>query len=75
MGVLVGCAYALRTPGRLFTGPVSPRMREVAELRGFELAAAGLLNLGVATSPALKVINASVANLSAAKLPRSAQEK
>jgi NADH-quinone oxidoreductase subunit M len=79
LGVLVGAAYALRTLGRLFTGPVSPRMREVADLRGFELAAAGLLSfgviaLGVAPSPALHLIEASVANLSAAKLPRLAPE-
>jgi len=80
LGVLVSTAYALRTLGRLFTGPVSPRMREVADLRGIELAAAGLLSfgvvaLGVAPSPALNLVEASAAHLSAAKLPRDTQEK
>ena len=79
LGVLVSAAYALRTLGRLFTGPVSPRMREVADLRGTELAAVGLLSfgvvaLGVAPSPALHLIGAAVAQLSAAAIPANAAE-
>jgi NADH:ubiquinone oxidoreductase subunit 4 (subunit M) len=51
-------------------------MREVADLHGMELAAVGLLSvavvaLGVLPSPALQLINASVANLSAAMPVRS----
>ena len=72
LGVLVGCAYALRTLGRLFTGPVSPRMRAVADLRGIELAAAGLLScgvlaLGVAPAPVLALLQASAAQLAASQ--------
>jgi len=71
-GVLVSAAYALRTLGWLFTGMASPRLRGVADLRGVELAAAGLLGfgviaLGLAPAPALNVIQASVANLLAAQ--------
>jgi len=80
LGVLVSAAYALRTLGRLFTGPVSPRMRDVADLRGIELAAAGLLSFGIIAlglypAPALRMIDASVANLIAAKTPANLWEK
>jgi NADH-quinone oxidoreductase subunit M len=80
LGVLVSAAYALRTLGRLFTGPVSARMRDVADLRGLELAAAGLLSvgvvfLGVFPGPALKLVGASVAHLSAAQAPQATTEK
>lgn len=78
-GVLVSAVYAMRTLGRLFTGPVSPRMKEVADLHGFELAAVGLLSfgviaLGLAPSPALNLLDASVANLCAPKPQKSALE-
>ena len=80
LGVLISAAYAVRTIGRLFTGPVSPRMRDIADLKGIELAAASLLSfgvlaLGLAPSPALKLIDASVVNLSAAKPHQNSQEK
>ena len=70
IGILISGAYALRTIGRLFTGPVSPRMSDVADLRGLELAAVGLLSMGVVALgimpfPVLKMIDASVVNLSA----------
>ncbi len=80
VGILVSGAYAMRTIGRLFTGPLSPQMRDVADLHGMELAAVGLLSfgivaLGLAPSPALKLIDASVANLSAAKLAHDSTGK
>ena len=46
MGVLISAAYAVRTVGRLFTGPVRPQMRSVPDLRGSELIAAGVLTAG-----------------------------
>ncbi len=69
LGILISGAYALRTIGRLFTGPISPRMNQVADLHGLELAAVGLLSIGVVMlglmpSPLLKLIDASVVNLS-----------
>jgi NADH-quinone oxidoreductase subunit M len=76
-GVLLSAAYALRTLGRLFTGPVSANMHDLADLGGLELAAAGLLGfgvvaLGVAPAPVLNLIEASVLKLSTAQLPQHA---
>lgn len=80
IGILVSTAYALRTIGRLFTGPPSHRMNEVPDLHGMELAAVGLLSLGViglglVPLPALKLIDATVANLSMAMPAHNLQEK
>jgi len=80
LGVLVSAVYALRTLSCLFTGPVSPRMRDVADLRGIELAAAGLLSFGVIAlglypAPSLRLIDASVANLIAPKTHANEWEK
>jgi len=79
LGVLVSAVYALRTLGRLFTGPASRHLGHVADLRGIELAAAGLLGfavtaLGLYPSPALHMIDASVANLVAPKPPANPLE-
>lgn len=41
--VLVSAAYAIRTIGMLFTGPVRPQMQQVEDLRSTELVAAGVL--------------------------------
>jgi len=70
VGVLISAAYAVRTMGRLFTGPVRPGMRDVQDLRPVEMAAAGLLSvgivgLGVSPGPLLAIVSASVARLSA----------
>ncbi len=69
VGMLISAAYAVRTIGRLFTGPVRPRMRDVADLRAPEMAAAGVLavgivGFGVAPGPLLGLMSASVARLS-----------
>ena len=71
VGVLISAAYAIRTVGRLFTGPVRPRMRDVEDLRPTELVAAsaltlGIIGLGVFPQYAVRLTAASVANLSAA---------
>ncbi len=69
VGVLISAAYAIRTIGRLFTGPVRAQMREVEDLRPTELVAAGVLSfgivaLGVFPQYAVQLMAASVANLS-----------
>jgi NADH-quinone oxidoreductase subunit M len=46
LGVIVSAAYAVRTVGRLCTGPVSARMRDVADLDRAEMIAAGVLAAG-----------------------------
>jgi NADH-quinone oxidoreductase subunit M len=47
MGILISAAYAMRTIGMLFTGPVKPQMRDIQDLRTPELLAAGLLVSGI----------------------------
>jgi NADH-quinone oxidoreductase subunit M len=68
LGVLVGAAYAFRTIGRLFTGPVEERMKSVPDLTRGEMAAAGALALGIVAlglfpAPALALMGASVARV------------
>lgn len=70
VGVLISAAYAVRTVGSLFTGPVRPHMRQVADLRGSEMLAAsvltaGILLLGVFPAPALRLSQATLTALSA----------
>jgi len=70
VGMLISAAYSVRTIGRLFTGPVRPRMRNVLDLRAMEMTAAGVLAigiilLGVAPQPALQLMSASIKQLSA----------
>jgi NADH-quinone oxidoreductase subunit M len=65
LSLLVSAAYALRTVGRLFTGPVGAGMREVHDLTRAEMAAAGvlaggILAIGLFPAPALGLIGASV---------------
>ena len=47
LSILVSSAYAMRTIGLLFTGPVKPQMREIEDLRTPELLAAGVLVTGI----------------------------
>jgi NADH-quinone oxidoreductase subunit M len=47
LSILISSAYAIRTIGLLFTGPVKPQMREIEDLRTPELLAAGLLVSGI----------------------------
>ena len=65
LGVMISAAYAIRTVGRMFTGPVRPRMRHIQDLRGGEMVAAtvltsGIVLLGIFPSPALRLVSASV---------------
>jgi NADH-quinone oxidoreductase subunit M len=47
LSILIGSAYAIRTIGLLFTGPVKPRMKEIEDLTPPELLAAGVLVTGI----------------------------
>ncbi|MGZ5054458.1 MAG: complex I subunit 4 family protein [Methylobacter sp.] len=47
VSVLIGAVYALRTISLLFTGPVKPQMRQLADLNAPELLAAGILVSGI----------------------------
>lgn len=63
--VVISAAYAVRTVGRLFTGPVSPRMLNLPDLDRGELTAAGVLTagslvLGLYPGPLLQLVAASV---------------
>jgi NADH-quinone oxidoreductase subunit M len=69
VGMLITAAYSVRTIGRLFTGPVHSRMRDIQDLRPLELTAAGVLAagivlLGIIPRPALDLMAASIAQLS-----------
>jgi NADH-quinone oxidoreductase subunit M len=68
LSLLISAAYALRTVGRLFTGPVGGVMQSVPDLARSEMAAAGLLSggillIGFYPAPALQLIGPSVARL------------
>jgi NADH-quinone oxidoreductase subunit M len=69
IGVMISAAYAIRTVGRLFTGPVRDSMQAVEDLRPMEMVAAGTLTggiilLGIFPAPVLEIIAASVNLLS-----------
>jgi NADH-quinone oxidoreductase subunit M len=71
VGMMVTAAYSVRTIGRLFTGPVHSRMRELQDLQPMELTAAGVLAtgiilLGITPQPALELMASSISHLSAA---------
>ena len=76
LGVLMSAAYAVRTIGGLFAGPIRPELTQLQDLRPLELAAAiplalGLLVLGFQPAPIIALASAKVAELAAifAKLP------
>ncbi len=65
LSVVVSAAYAVRTVGRLFTGPLSSRMQGLPDLRRGELTAAAVLTagsvaIGLYPAPMLQLIGASV---------------
>ncbi|MCC8996707.1 MAG: NADH-quinone oxidoreductase subunit M [Nitrosomonas sp.] len=43
VSIMIGTAYAMRTIGMLFTGPVKPQMRNIEDLKLYELIAASFL--------------------------------
>jgi len=69
LGIMISAAYAIRTIGRLFTGPSRENMKHVTDLNSSEMLAAGLLTagtilLGVFPALLLQYITPSVASLS-----------
>jgi NADH-quinone oxidoreductase subunit M len=72
--VVISAAYAVRTVGRLFTGPVSARMQNLPDLSRSELTAAavltgGSLALGLYPAPLLDLVAASVTRLAQPFVP------
>ena len=65
LSILISAAYAMRTIGMLFTGPVRPQMQQIEDLRSTELVAAGLL---VACIVAFGLMPEPLINLSSATL-------
>jgi NADH-quinone oxidoreductase subunit M len=70
LGVLMSAAYAVRTIGGLFAGPIRPELAQVQDLRPLELAAAiplavGSLALGLQPAPVIALVSAKVAQLAA----------
>lgn len=47
LSILISAAYAMRTIGLLFTGPIKPHMREIPDLKSVELMASGALVAGI----------------------------
>lgn len=47
LAILISAAYAIRTVGLLFTGPVKPQMKKIEDLRPPELLALGILVTGI----------------------------
>ncbi|CDH47457.1 complex I subunit 4 family protein [Candidatus Contendibacter odensensis] len=68
LGVLISAAYAVRTMGQLFTGPVRPAMGELHDLQPHEWVAAmplaaGLVILGLYPAPVIALLSATVKEL------------
>lgn len=70
LSVVISAAYAVRTVGRLFTGPVSSHMLSLPDLSRGEFAAAAVLTAG---SVAIGVYPAPLLQLIAAAVGRHAQ--
>ncbi len=70
LSVVISAAYAVRTVGRLFSGPVSSRMLSLPDLNRSEFAAAAVLTAG---SVAIGVYPAPLLQLIAAAVGRHAQ--
>jgi NADH-quinone oxidoreductase subunit M len=69
LGIMISAAYAIRTIGRLFTGPSRENMQHVSDLRNSEMLAAGLLTaatilLGIFPAFLLQYITPSITSLS-----------
>ncbi|MGY6275693.1 complex I subunit 4 family protein [Methylomonas sp. MgM2] len=47
LSILISAAYAMRTIGMLFTGPVKPQMQRISDLKPVELMASGTLVAGI----------------------------
>jgi NADH-quinone oxidoreductase subunit M len=69
LSILISAAYAFRTVGRLFTGPIDVARQSVADLTRSEMLAAGMLSfailfIGFYPAPVLDMVGASVGRLS-----------
>ncbi|MFW2371540.1 MAG: complex I subunit 4 family protein [Gammaproteobacteria bacterium] len=69
LGVLISAAYAIRTVGRMFTGPVFCELEKIPDMKNNELITAGVLTsgfiiIGFYPAPVLNLITASVSELS-----------
>ena len=67
MSILISAAYAMRTIGLLFTGPVKPQMQQIADLNTPEILATGLLVAGIVL---FGLLPAPLIELSAATITR-----
>jgi len=68
LGVLISAAYAIRTIGRLFTGPVQCEIQQITDLRKTEMLAAsvltaGFLFIGFYPAPILNIMSVSMQEL------------
>ncbi len=68
LALLIGAAYAIRTTGRLLTGPLSPDRLSLTDLNQREWLAGGLLAMGVILpgimpEPLIQIMNATVTEL------------
>ncbi len=68
LSILISAAYAMRTIGLLFTGPVKPQMRDIADLTPPELAASAVLVgcivvFGLLPAPLIELSAASVGRM------------
>ncbi len=75
LSILISAAYAMRTIGQLFTGPVHPRMQNIADLRPLELLASGVLVggivlFGLLPAPLIALSSATVSDIIALINPR-----
>ncbi len=65
LGILISSAYAIRTIGLLFTGPVKPQMKQIEDIRPPELLALSVLVGGIVL---FGLLPASLVELSAATI-------
>ncbi|WP_411728207.1 complex I subunit 4 family protein [Methyloglobulus sp.] len=68
LSILISAAYAIRTITLLFTGPVRPQLQHIADLRSYELLAAGILVssivlFGLLPAPLIELSAATIAQL------------
>jgi NADH-quinone oxidoreductase subunit M len=76
LSFLINAAYAIRTIGLLFTGPVKPQMQHIEDLNRYELLAAGSLSagfvlFGFCPAPLIDLSAATITQLSSVIMVRS----
>ncbi len=68
LSILISAAYAMRTIGMLFTGPVKPQIRQFKDLQPVEMVASGILVAGVVLfgllpAPLIELSSVTVGNM------------